>query len=783
MSTPQTQFATLIIPETKDRKTDFKNIAAKYLYHWPLFLVFLVFFTLAAILYVQFAQPTYEVKASLLIKDEKKAPEQQSALQEIDLVGSSKLLENEIELLKSRRLINQVVNELQLNIIYQEKDGLKTIDLYKTSPVKLTVLKSNRTKEPEFNITINDKNTFLLKDKNGDIKKLSFNKPYTNSFGTWKLEPTENILSFKDSKIKITLLDPELVTLQYQKNIEVSPVNKLATAVVLTLTDQVAQRGEDILNQLLLNYNLANKQEKERETQKTLAFLDQRLDSLSSELTLAEKGIESFKSSRGLTDINVESKINLENLQANDSRLNEVNVQLSIIKGIEDYVNSSRNLGNAPATFGIADPALSNLIEKLSDLQLQRDRLLATSPETNPDFEPINRQITTTRAAIRENVRNIKSSLLNARAKLESYNTGFESSIRNIPTQERQLISIKRQQAIQESLYTYLLQKREEIAVNYANTIFNDRMVDPAYAGPAKEPKKAIAFAFALLMGICLPAGIIYGRDTLNYSIVDSQEIKDAVDIPIIAEIPHGKTGELISIKNPGTNAISEQLRALRINLHYLYGESENGRVTLVTSSISGEGKSYISSNLGLTFAHMERKTVILELDLRKPKVAETFKLKREHPGITEYLNNKATLANIIRESGLDPNLHIISSGAIVNNPSELLEKEQLKSLISSLRDVYDYIIIDSPPLHLVPDALVLSRLSDSTLYVIKQGTTQKYELDFLKDLYDKKQLSNIQIVFNGVQSSKYGYGYNYSTSYYNEKEKESIFSDFWKRF
>ena len=790
MAAQQPQITTLIIPEEKKKSLNIKGVIAKYLYHWPLFVLGLSLALSAAVAYLHFAKPTYPITATLIIKDDKKAPDQQSALSEIDLVNSSKLIENEMEVLKSNRLISKVIKELGLGTAYKEKAGLRSFDLYKNSPVKLTLLSSNVTPpreaikpdKSEISIIIKDKNTFILKKEGEQTKEYAFNTPITYTWGTWKLEPTDLLPQYTDAKIEIAVLDTQQLALDLQKAIDVSLSNKLATTVSLTLEDQVAQRGKDILNQIISDYNSTGTKENETSAKATLAFLDSRIDSLSAGLNVTEAGIEGFKSSRGLTDIAAESKINLENRQENDRSLNEVNVKLNIIDGIENYVNSSKS-GQPPTTMGIADPALNSLIENLSRLQLQRDKLLAIAPETNPDFDPINRQIASTRAAIKESVANIKSSLLNTRSKLQSFSSGFETSIKEVPAQERQLESIKRQQEVKASLYTYLLQKREELAANYANIITKDQVVDAAYAGKAKVPRKAIALAVALLLGICMPAGLIYGRENLRSTIVDVKEIRKGLDIPVIAEISFEKSQALISIKTDGTNEISEQLRTLRTNLHNLYGDRTSGRVTLVTSSVPAEGKSFISGNLSVTLAHTERKTVLLEMDLRRPKIRENFSMEVKGPGITEFLNGKATLQQIVHQSELDPNLYIIGSGAIENNPSELLEKEQLKNLIAILRKTYDDIIIDSPPVHLVPDAMILSRLTDITLYIMKQGHTDRAEIDFLKEINNKKQLSNIQIVFNGVERDKYGYGYKHNTSYYSKVTKKTIFTDFWKRF
>ncbi|WP_017259461.1 GumC family protein [Pedobacter arcticus] len=791
MAKQRPQITTLIIPEESKKSFNIRGIVAKYLYHWPLFAITLFVLLAVAIFYLQFAKPSYEITATLIIKENKKSPDQQSALSQIDLVSASKQIENEMEIIKSNRLISQVIKELNLGIAYHKKEGLILTDLYRISPVKLIQFnpilpaqgkKLNTEKKKVVYIVIKDDKSFYLKTKDNKLKECSFNTYLSNTWGTWRLEPTLLLSEYKGKTIQITFLDNEKLALEYQKAIDVSLTNKLSTSISLTLDDEIAQRGKDILNTLISSYKWYGVQENELNAKATLAFLDNRLDSLTAELNLVERDIEGFKSSRGLTDISTESRISLENLQENDKRLNEVNVQLSIINGIENYVNSPQSR-QAPAPLQINDPALNYLVENLSRLQLQRDKLLAISPETNPDFDPLDRQIATTRASIKESVNNIKSSLLNARAKLESFNTVLESSIKKIPTQERLLVSIKRQQAVKEGLYTYLLQKREEISANYATLVSTVRVVDQAYASKTKASKKMLALVLALFLGLALPTGLIYLRNNLNDSIIEANEITTELDIPVIGEVALQKSKDLVSFKTFDTNIITEQLRTLRTNLYYLYGDKAKGRVTLITSSVAEEGKTFISSNLGITLAQIARKTVILEMNLRQPKLADIFNLQNNDPGITDFLNDEASLAEIVQQTKVNPNLYIIGSGTSVTNPSELLEKELLKNLIVSLQDTFDDIIINSAPVHLFPDAMILSRLADVTLYVIKQGYTSKVELEFLKEIDSKKHLPNIQIVFNGVQRDKYGYGYNYGNSYYNKTEKRTIFTDFWKRF
>ncbi|QJD94413.1 polysaccharide biosynthesis tyrosine autokinase [Mucilaginibacter robiniae] len=766
---------------------DVKRIVSKYLFHWPLFLIGIVVALAAGFAYLKLTKPVYQIKASLIINNDKKTPDQKTALQEIDLINSNKSVENEVEVLKSNQLIKKVVEDLELWISYQKKTKLNSTDLYKASPVKLILLSATRNyKNPDINIIVKDKSSFYIKTPSGGQQELSFNNTYTNSFGDWKLEPTKDVLKYSGSLIKISVADPDGVAAGYQKAIDVSLPNKLTSTIVLAINDNVAERGKDILNQLLTNYKQLGTIARNKETENTIKFLDQRVASLSRQLNSAEQGIEGFKSSRGLTDLTSDSKISLENMQSNTNRLNDVNIQLNVLENIERKINSPQGLDKTTAVLGVTDPTLTNLIGRLSDLQLQRERLLATTPETNPDFEPINRQITITKSAIKENVKTLKQSLVSTQENLKSYNSGFESSIKDIPTAERQYGSKTRQKSIIENLYTYLLQKREELSVKYASELADDHVVDNAYIEAVKRPTAPITLGVAFLLGILLPAGLIYTRNSLNDTITDVQEIKDALNLPIIGQLQYEEPDNELIITKAGTNALSEQFKALRINLNYNLG-NKPGSVTLLTSSISGEGKSFIGRHLSVALAYSGKKTVVLEMDMRKPQISKLFNLESEHAGISDYLNGDARLNQIIRDSGIVPNLHVISCGKIVDNPSELLEKDELRSLIETLRGMYDCVILDSPAAHLVPDAMVMFSYADIILYVIRQGYTKIEELDFIQDIIQQKQLSNINIIFNGIKRIQYGYGYSYNNNYYTDNKKSrkqnSVFTDFSSRF
>jgi tyrosine-protein kinase Etk/Wzc len=752
---------------------DIRGLFTKYLHYWPFFLISLAFTIGVAYFYIKSTKPVYDIKATLAVTDEKKSPDAKEALAELDVTAQPKDIESEVEFIKSRPLIREVVNALQLAVNYKDASNYKHSDLYVNTPVRFKLIQSSGgASELSFLILIKDANSFVIKTSNGESPVYNFNTVLKNDLGTWQLTKTQNFDSFIGKTVNISIQNPEDVVTLYQNSIAVT-LNKDAPIIELELEDEIPERGKEILTQLIDAYKISSIEDKNKVTQSTLKFIDDRLSTLTGELTNAEKDVEGFKSSIGLTDISSKSKFYLDNVQSNDSRLNDVNIQLNVIEGIERYANSSNSSGNVPATLGISDPGLISLVDQLSKLQLQRDKLLATTPEQNPMFDPLNRQIKSTKADIKETIAGIKSSLLSVQRELQHNNSGFESSIKDIPGQERQYISIKRQQSIKENLYIYLLQKKEEVSLSYASTITGIRTVEEPYF-IAPKSKKQVPYVLALLLGLGLPASFIYGRDLLKNKVLNRAEIERMTGAHVICELNQNKGNVQITVLEKGAFAITEQFRSLRTNLHLLYQGKPSGRVTMFTSSVAGEGKSFITSNMGAALAATNRKVIILELDMRRPKISEMLKLSNDHPGLSNYLTGEIALAEIIRPSGIHHHLDVIGAGPIPDNPSELLDNMNLDILINKLRGDYDDILIDTPPLHLVTDALLLARVCDVTLYVVKQGYTDKSELTFIKQMVKEDKLPNLNIVFNGIQRSKYGYGYDYDNSYYvNPKQRK----------
>lgn len=754
-----------IIEVKEEKATSLREALAVYLYYWPYFLVSVCVALILSFLYVKFTPSVYEVSSKVLIKDEKKLPDDQPAMKEMDLFKQNKLVENEIEIIRSRNLMKEVVMNLGLWIQYQTKGWIHK-DLYTNSPVAMILAgQGSQIKTEEvLDVRILSNTDFELKRKHKK-QKLSFNKPYRfKQVGSWMLQPTPAIKNFIGKRIVITIQNPDLTAKELADNMEAEQSNKLASVVELTTEDQIPERGELVLKSLLTSYKQKSIGEKKRIAQNTLDFINKRLSSVSGELESIERNMEGYRSSQGLTDISSESKVFLDNVQATDNRLNEVDVKLGQIQEIENYLNSPGNVGNTPATAGIEDPSLNKLISNLTELQLQRAKLLAITPEKNPIFDQINRQIAIAKTSIRENIEGLKYSLLSNRDQLRSFNSEFENSIKRLPGQERQLLTIKRQQNLKENLYNYLLQKREEISLSYASTLVENDNIETAFAGEPVSPFKPLIYGLGVLLGLAFPAVIIYSKNGLNTTVRSRQEIQDQTSVPIIAELRKEKQRSII-LDHSRNTALSEQFRTLRTNLKFLLSQSKDQKVTLLTSSVANEGKSFVTCNLGIALAAAGLKVVILELDLRRPTLSRQLGIDTRGKGLCDYLTGAAHIEEVIKATHV-PNLFIISTGTLPSNPSEFLEQEKLGSLVKRLRSDFEHILLDSPPLHLVTDAMILSKLADLTLYVVRHNYTSRTELEFVEQLNKEQKLPAMNLVFNGVQMDR-RYGYSLDTKYY----------------
>lgn len=750
-----------------DDEFNLREILVKYLHYWPVFLLFTIVTLIGAYAYHVVTKPVYDIRATLLLQDDSQTNDIKSSLQSMGIAGSPKSFENDVEVLQSRRLIATVVNDLKIWTSYKLVENHLKRDLYGNEcPINFNLIRPAGNRDQKITIVIKNAYSFTLKtsdDTDDESAGFGFNSDVTTAAGVWQITPNANVTKYIGSTIIIELSDPQSVVSNVQNNIDIALKDKMeSSAVEIVYKDPVPRRGQDLVNHLISQFNTTQVNDKNARTKTKLDFIDRRLDSLSVELNYAEKQVEQYRSSHGITDIQTQSQSYMQSAQNNDGKLADVNVQLRIINDIENYI-SAPNITDktVPSTLNINDPNLVALVQSYIDQQRERSRLLATTPDKNPAFDPINKQLATTRTAIKENINNIKSSLQVTRSELLNYGSKYKSSIENIPGEDRELAALKRLQVSKEALYNLLLQKREEAALDYASTLSNAQTVDVAYIIPPKPLKALVPFAAALVLGLLIPAGLIYLRDIIKNKITNRRSIEKALPIPISGELEESelRTPIVTDAENDKVNFMPvEQFRSLRTQLHYLHNNENKGRVTLIASSVAGEGKSFVISNLGVALATSGKRTIILELNLYKPVMSGIFNLPASHPGMSNYLNWELLKEEVIQNSITYRNLDIISSGQFIPNFSELLDRKRIEILLDWLREHYDHILIDTSPLQVIGDANIVARLCDITLYVVRKDFTSKSQLSYINNLCIERQLPNMSIVFNGVDGVKSSY-------------------------
>ena len=754
------------------------DILSPYLYRWPVFLIGIIISFSTAMVYLRYAIPNYQISSLLLIKDDKDAGANNDILKQLDLFTVSKEVENEIEIIKSKTLIQEVVNRLNLDISQKNVGKIISREVYYTRPVIISTNDINESfyGKPYF-LSFPDNKNFLLEDQETqEIIKGEIGEIQKNKIGVFKVTPTKYFKKELNKSLEIIFLNPNHVITEIGSKLKIESSSNNSSVLKITFTSTVPDKGKDIINTLVKVYNEESLKDKNQTVKNSIDFINERLKLIVVELNDVEGNVENFKSTQGLTDITGEASLFLENVKTTDAQLNEVNLKLGVIRNIRNTLKQDFIEKKLPSTLGIEDAVLVAQISQLYTLELQKTNLLATLSPTNPVFTPIDDQIKNLKFNISSSLNGLEKSLENIRNSLTKYNNRYENSIKKLPGQEREFISIKRQQSIKENLYLYLLQKREEAILSFASAAADTRVIESANVLPTPiSPKKDVVFLGALIGGLLLAFAYVYLLEILNDRIRSAKDVKKFCNINILGEIIQQESSELI-VEN-SRSAMAEQLRSLRTNLQYVKFRNttdKKGSITLLTSNMSGEGKSFVACNLAAVYALSEKKTILLELDLRKPKVSQYLGLKNKE-GFSNYFIGQANISDIIQPLAGFNNFSVISSGPIPPNPAELLIEERLDKLFNYLRANYDEIIIDSPPVGLVIDAQILSTYADATLFIVRQDVTFKKQLVNMKER--ELKFPKLNIVLNGVKSYR-GYGYGYGYGYYgSEKNNKWKFS------
>ncbi|WP_121809981.1 GumC family protein [Mucilaginibacter kameinonensis] len=751
------------------------NFFNRLLFHWPLFLIFFVICFCLAVFYLKYKRPVYQIFGKVMVKDQQKEANK-AALEAINLTENQTGIDEQMSLMSSIPVTRQVVEDLQLWVTYLQKTPYYSYrDIYSDTPVQFKLISRGKgSLNSTFDIVIESDSTYLIKQPNGKLIRFAFQSNLTNSFGTWRLDKTADFKQYIGKTVRIKLREIDDVVGYYQGAIHESPIAK-SSVVVFRLDDEVPERGREIIDDLIRVYMAASVEQKRRSTQNTIKFVEERLGSITSELNNVESKYQGYKSARGITELADQSSVYVGNAQTNEKQVNDLKIQLSVLDGIERYLNSNDGKGTMPSIIGFSDATLQSLTDRLTDLQMEKTKLLTTLPENNPLFNPINQQINATRVSLRENLKTTRASLVATLQSLQNVGTGFKSNIRALPGAERDLSDIKRMQGIKENLYIYLLQKKEELSLDYASTISDAVVIEQAHVGGPPTPIPGSVYATALILGLVFPVGMVYGRTALKNKVSSKGSVISATGLPVLLEIVQSETDEPIVVLNQKT-FIGEQFRDLRTKLAYLHKNNNNpGKTTIFTSSMQGEGKSFVLSNLGTVLAIAGKKTVLLELDLRKPTLAKRFNLNPSAAGVTDFIIGNASQAQIVQRSSISEDLDIICGGAIPPNPSELLESIQLVELITNLKLKYDHILIDTPPVHILADAMIIAHMCDLCLYVIRQDYTPNQELEFIREIKAENKLPRMKLIFNAVKSEQSANSYIYQKNSYIKEPTKSV--------
>lgn len=729
-----------------------------YLRNWRWFLFSLCALTGAGYVYLLVTTPVYTVQAAILIRNEQEGDSEESVLKELKFFSPRRVIENEVKIIQSFTLMKKVVEKLKLSTRYYEDAVVSKREIYKESPIELLI------EQPKVNLYGAELRAELINDGevrlNGKIYPV--NKSIATPYGQLRLS-THQQSDHAYNVVYIRVMPLHDAVQSYLKNLKVMPSSKTSSVIELSIEDAVLRKGEDLIGQLITEYNVATIDDKNQAVASTLNFIKDRLALVSNQVATVEKSLENYKSDNGITDIGTDANALLEQVQKNDIALNQTTMQLSALADAENYIKEEdrSQRSSLPATLGLGDPTLIALFNRLTDLELQRDNLIQTTSEQNPFLKSIASQIASSRKNIDETIAFHKKNLTGTYEQLRDRNTRYEELVRAVPRKERTLVNITRQQVIKNNLYTYLLQKQEEITLTYASIESSIRLVDPPYGNPipVKPNRQLIMLLFGSL-GLLIPAVIITVRNMIDERVVGRNDIDESLHIPVIGELIETKDKHPNLMNGVTYSIVAEQIRALRTKLQS-HQKNNNSLVLLITSGISGEGKSFLCLNLSSSLALLNQPTVMLEMDFRKPDLHGQLDVPNT-VGLSDYLHGEAELADIIRPVSGSSAHYFISCGTVTPNPAELLINSRLAHLFSELRERFTYIVVDAPPIGLVTDAELIAPHADLTLYVIRYNVTPKHSLRDVDSLYKEKRLPQLSLVLNSADTSRM-----YSQQYY----------------
>ena len=780
--------------ESKEENIDVKELLFKYLIHWPWFVGTVVVCLIAAWVYLYMSTPVYNISATVLIKDDKKGGSagMLSGLESLGLDGmisSSQNIDNEIEVLRSKTIVKEVVEDLGLYISYADKDEFPSKNLYKTSPVQvsLTPQEADLLEKPMIvEMTLQPQGSLDVNVKIGDdeyqkhFEKLPAVFPTDKGTLAFFLTPDSALSSKRTSEettdsektvrnITAVINKPLAVAKGYCGSMTIEPTSKTTSVAVISLKNSNVQRGKDFINKLLEMYNINTNNDKNEVAQKTAEFINERIGIISKELGSTEKDLESFKRGAGITDLTSDAQIALTGSAEYEKKRVENQTQINLLQDLQKYMQNE-GYEVLPSNIGLQDVNLAAAINRYNDVLVERKRLLRTSTENNPTIINLDTSIGAMKENVQVSLDRVLRGLFITKADLDREASRYSRRISEAPGQEREFVSIARQQEIKAGLYLMLLQKREENAITLAATANNAKIIDDAIADDAPvSPKGRMIYLIALVLGVGIPVGVIYLLELTKFKIEGRSDVEKLTNVPIVGDIPltDEKQGAIAVFENQN-NLMSETFRNIRTNLQFMLENDK--KVILVTSTVSGEGKSFISANLAISLSLLGKKVIIVGLDIRKPGLNKVFNIPRKEVGITQYLANpEKNLMDLVQPSDVSKNLYILPGGTVPPNPTELLARDGLDKAIETLKKNFDYVILDTAPVGMVTDTLLIGHVADLSVYVCRADYTHKNEYTLINELAENNKLPKLCTVINGLDLKRRKYGYYYGYGKYGK--------------
>lgn len=798
------------IQENEEKSNfDFAVIYTTLILNWKWFVLSLIICLGAAHIYLRYATPIYQAAAKLLIKEEQNGRRGNSIQSSANLgiISNSNGIDNEMEILKSRTLAQQAVYDLKLYTTYRHEGRIKDHLIYGEQEVNVDMDYEHLKKlnaPMSFKITREGRNYHVVGSYFVPIDDNSYNPgPVTvdkvitalpatlgTRVGMVKFTQNGNYMLRDGESLKVTMIAPEIAAGKYVGSLSVSPSTKATSIAQLVITDEIPQRAIDYLKQLAIVYNRQANEDKNQIAVRTEQFINQRLEKINAELGNTEGQLENYKKRNNMVQLSMNASTAFSNADSYAQKLNEANTQVALLDELTKYMNEPSNRHQPiPSNVGLNDASATSLINKYNEIALQRNQLLHSASESSPTVTPLTSQLDDLQASIKRAMSQARAGLNIQRNSIASQQGKYQGQISNTPEQERILTQIGRQQEVKSGLYLMLLQKREENSISLAATADKGKLIDnPVFAGKV-TPKDSIILMIAFGLGLAIPALILFLLAFFRYKIEGHDDVAKLTKLPIIADVAiasdHAKTKADIVVHEDKNNLMEEIFRSLRTNLQFLM--KEHDKVILMTSTTSGEGKTFIASNVSISFALLGKKVVLVGLDIRKPRLAELFEIDDHHHGITNLLiKDNITWDDVNKQivnSGVNSNLDLLMAGPVPPNPGELVTRKSLEETMDILKEHYDYIIIDTAPVGLVTDTLALGRIANATVYVCRADYTQKSSFGLINGLAYEKKMPNMSIVLNGVDLSKKKYGYYYGYGKYGKYGKYASYGAYGKQY